>query len=238
MAETRRFGAPLLEAGQAQKHVTVNEALTRLDALAAGVVLSRTLASPPSAPADGDLYVAPAGAVGAWVGRAGMLALWDNGGWSFAPPVEGRRYWVEDEGAEIVHTGAAWVTRDAGLRRGAAMRLEVVTLDHAVPPGLSSVTAPLIPEKASVVAVTGRVLEPLTGAGVTAWRLGVAGASSRYGNGYGLAAGSFAHGMTSQPMTYFAATGLLIEATGGGTFTGGRIRLAAHCIIVEPPAAA
>jgi hypothetical protein len=43
--------------------------------------------------------------------------------------------------------------------------------------------------------------------------------------------------MTSQPLTYFSQTGLLIEATGGGAFTGGRVRLAVHCIIVEPPAA-
>jgi hypothetical protein len=237
MAETRRFGAPLLEAGQAQKHVTVNEALTRMDALAGGVVLSRTLAVPPTEPGDGDLFIPATGAGGQWAGRDGMLALWDNGGWLFAPPVAGRRLWVEDEAIEIAHTGTTWAVRDAGVRNGAGMRLEVVTLDHQLTAGASSLTAPIIPEKASVVAVTGRVLQELTGAGVTAWSLGVAGASARYGSGYGLAAGSFAHGMTSQPLAYFARTGLLIEATGGGAFAGGRVRLAVHCIVVEPPAA-
>jgi hypothetical protein len=226
----------LLEGGQAQKHVTVNEALTRLDALAGGVVASRTQLVPPPAPYDGDLFLVSSGAAGAWSGRDGMLALWDNGGWVFAPPVPGRRLWVEDEAVEIAHGGAGWATVSAGARKGATMRLEVVTVDHEVSPGLSSLTAPLIPEKASVVAVTGRVLETLTGAGVTAWRLGVPGAASRYGNGYGLSVGSFAHGMTSQPLAYFSPTGLLIEAMGGGSFNGGRIRLAAHCIIVDPPA--
>jgi hypothetical protein len=237
MAETRRFGAPLLDAGQAQKHVTVNEALTRLDALAGGVVVSRALAVPPAAPADGDLHIVAAGAGGAWTGRAGMLALWDNGGWVFAPPVAGRRLWVQDEAVEVIHDGAAWIIRDAGSRKGAAMRFEIATLDHPLTAGASSVTAPIIPEKACVVAVTGRVLETLTGAGLTGWTLGAPGAAARYGSGYGLDAGAFAHGMTSQPLTYFSPTGLLIEAT-GGAFTGGRIRLAVHCIMVEPPALA
>jgi hypothetical protein len=237
MAETRRLGAPLLEAGQAQKHVTVNEALTRFDALVGGVVLSRTLAVPPTAPSDGDLFIASTGAGGAWAGQAGMLALWDNGGWVFAQPVTGRRLWVEDESVEVAHDGTGWRVRDAGPRKGATMRLEVATLDHHILAGASSLTAPVIPERASVVAVTGRVLEALTGAGVNGWTLGVPGAAARYGSGYGLAAGSFAHGMTSQPLTYFSQTGLLIEATGGGAFTGGRVRLAVHCIIVEPPAA-
>lgn len=236
MAETRRFGAPLLEAGQAQKHVTVNEALTRLDALAGGVVLSRTLAVAPSAPDDGDLYIVPADAGGPWAGRAGMLALWDNGAWLFAPPIAGRRVWVEDEAVEIAHTGMAWAVRNAALRKGAAMRLEVVTLDHQITEGLSSLTAPVIPAKACVVAVTGRVLEVVTGVGVTGWRLGVSSAAGRYGTGYGLAAGSFAHGMTGQPVTYFTPTGLLLEAL-GGAFAGGLVRLAVHCIVVEPPAA-
>jgi hypothetical protein len=236
MAETRRFGAPLLEAGQAQKHVTVNEALTRLDALAGGVVVSRTLAVAPPAPSDGDLYIVPADSGGPWAGRAEMLALWDNGAWVFAPPVVGRRVWVEDEAVEIAHTGMAWATRNAALRGGAAMRLEVVTLDHQVSAGSSSLTVPVIPDKACVVAVTGRVLEALTGSGVTGWTLGVSGAAARYGTGYGLAAGSFAHGMTGQPMTYFSPTALLLEAI-GGAFAGGRVRLAIHCIIVEPPAA-
>ena len=34
MAETAKLTLPLLEAAQAQKHVTVNEALVRLDAAA------------------------------------------------------------------------------------------------------------------------------------------------------------------------------------------------------------
>ena len=48
MSETPRFAMPLLDAAQAQKHVTVNEALMRADMLAAACVESRHLADPPA----------------------------------------------------------------------------------------------------------------------------------------------------------------------------------------------
>lgn len=70
-----RLGLPYLAAGQLQKHVTLNEALTRLDALTQTAVVSRTVTAQPAAPADGALYILPAGATGAdWSGRpAGSL---------------------------------------------------------------------------------------------------------------------------------------------------------------------
>ena len=57
MATTPSLGLPLVEGGQAQKHVTVNEAFTRLDALAQLSVISRTISAPPVGPAEGDQYI-------------------------------------------------------------------------------------------------------------------------------------------------------------------------------------
>ena len=68
-----RLGLPYLAAGQLQKHVTLNEALTCLDALTQTAVVSRTATAQPAAPADGALYILPTGATGAdWrgLGRA------------------------------------------------------------------------------------------------------------------------------------------------------------------------
>jgi len=48
-----RLALPYLAAGQMQKHVTLNEALTRLDAIVQTVVVSRTTTAQPDAPADG-----------------------------------------------------------------------------------------------------------------------------------------------------------------------------------------
>ena len=44
-----RLGLPYLAAAQLQKHVTLNEALTRLDALVQTTVVSRTVAAHSSA---------------------------------------------------------------------------------------------------------------------------------------------------------------------------------------------
>lgn len=52
--DSARLGLPYVMAGQLQKHVTVNEALTRLDALVQTAVVSRTRSSPPSVVTEGD----------------------------------------------------------------------------------------------------------------------------------------------------------------------------------------
>ena len=79
MDETRHFALPLLAAGQAQKHVTVNEAFTRLDALAAGLAESASLGTPPPAPVEGDVYIVPEGGEAAWAVPAGTLCIRSNG---------------------------------------------------------------------------------------------------------------------------------------------------------------
>ena len=82
--QTARLGLPYLAAGQMQKHVTLNEALTRLDALIQTAVVSRTVSSQPAAPPDGALYILPAEAIGAaWTGLPqGALVRAEAGGWS------------------------------------------------------------------------------------------------------------------------------------------------------------
>jgi len=60
-----RLGLPYLAAGQLQKHVTLNEALTRLDALIQTAAVSRTTTVQPADPAEGALYILPEAATGA-----------------------------------------------------------------------------------------------------------------------------------------------------------------------------
>ena len=86
MSETARFRLPLLESGQAQKHVTVNEALARADCLAAGRVEELGRTTPPETPAEGTLWGVGSGATGAFTGQDGRMALFLGGGWSFADP--------------------------------------------------------------------------------------------------------------------------------------------------------
>lgn len=108
MSDTANLRLPLLEAAQAQKHVTVNEGLGLLDALAQIAVEDRDLAAPPPAPADGQCWIVAADPTGAWAGRAGQLAAWRDGAWRFSAPRAGWVAYAADEAAYLMFDGAAW----------------------------------------------------------------------------------------------------------------------------------
>ncbi|MBB5746451.1 DUF2793 domain-containing protein [Brevundimonas variabilis] len=105
-----RLNLPYLAAGQLQKHVTLNEALTRLDALVQTTVVTRTLKAQPARPTEGHLYILPEGATGAdWSSRkAGDLVRAGGGGWTLVPPVEGMIVLVLVPPAALVHRGGRW----------------------------------------------------------------------------------------------------------------------------------
>ena len=108
--QTARLGLPYLAAGQMQKHVTLNEALTRLDVLAQTAVISRSRADQPGDPSDGDLYILPADATGgAWGGRpAGALMRFEAGSWSAVPAPEGMAAVVIDEAGLLARLDGDW----------------------------------------------------------------------------------------------------------------------------------
>ena len=75
MTDTSQLKLPLLQPAQAQKHVTVNEALVRLDGLAQLVMQSRSLTIPPPTAAAGTGSVGctarrPEGGTGSMARRA------------------------------------------------------------------------------------------------------------------------------------------------------------------------
>jgi hypothetical protein len=236
MTETANLSLTLLEEAQAQKHVTVNEALVRIDALAGGRVESAGATAPPPAPAEGEAHIVGTGATGDWAGEDGRIAIRINGGWAFATPRAGQAFWDAGAGVRRQFDGGAWqVSPVATARRGAATLARVIEADHVLASGAISTTDPLIPDKAMVLGVTGRVDVAITGA--SSWQLGVSGSPDRYGAGIGTAEGSFIHGVTGWPTAYFGATSLLLTAI-GGDFAGGQIRLAVHVLEVVPPSAA
>lgn len=114
MSDTQHLALTYLEAAQAQKHVTVNEALARLDALVHLAVISRTLATPPATPVEGNRYLIAASPTGVWAGQAGKIAIYVAGQWVFATPREGWRLWVNAEDALLVFDGAAWTALGGG----------------------------------------------------------------------------------------------------------------------------
>lgn len=54
-------------------------------------VLSASITTPPPNPLDGDRYIVPVGATGAWTGEEGLVAIWDAGlqQWAFVPIPQG-----------------------------------------------------------------------------------------------------------------------------------------------------
>jgi hypothetical protein len=108
MSDTPLMALPLLEAGQAQKHVTHNEALLALDALIHLAVISRVVTVPPAIPADGDRYLVAAGATGEWTGHGGQIAYREAGSWRFATARTGWHLWVVAEDVFLVFDGTIW----------------------------------------------------------------------------------------------------------------------------------
>ena len=113
-----RLDLPYLQPAQAQKHVTHNEAVMRLDALVQLVLQHSAATVPPTDPLPGAAYGLGAGAVAAWSGQDGMLAIWQGEGWLFLPPAEGWRAWDLAAGAYRLWDGSAWVTPQQQDRLG------------------------------------------------------------------------------------------------------------------------
>jgi hypothetical protein len=110
MSSSSRLGLPYLAAGQAQKHVTVNESLLRLDALAQLTAVSATTSVQPASPTDGDIYLLPPGKTGDdWGAMAnGALAYYRDGAWEELTPKEGWRCAAIDSASLYVRGGGAW----------------------------------------------------------------------------------------------------------------------------------
>lgn len=106
--KTAYCGFPLLAAGQAQKEITHNEALTLADALISGAVEAGPLNAPPSAPTSGQMWIVGDNPSGSWAQAAGQLALWTQGGWRFLSPHPGQRLWDKTSGRFIWYRESAW----------------------------------------------------------------------------------------------------------------------------------
>ena len=131
MTETVRLGLPLIAEAQAQKHVTHNEALLKLDAIVQLSVRSREVADPPAAPVDGEAWIVAAGGTGEWSGHDGEVAVRQDGAWVFHVPGSGWVAWVEDERRLATHDGNAWVPVDAASLGGHPASDYVLTGDLA-----------------------------------------------------------------------------------------------------------
>lgn len=108
--ETTRHKLPLLAVSQAQKEITHNEALVRIDALLHPVVEDELAVPPLVGDADiGKCWIVAAAPVGDWAGQAEQIAVWIGGGWRFCAAADGMRVRVQSSGTDLVWVDDAWV---------------------------------------------------------------------------------------------------------------------------------
>jgi hypothetical protein len=108
MPNTVNHNLTLMAAGQAQKHVTLNEALVQLDAAIQLTVVSAALATPPPSPPEGARYIVPAAATGLFAGHGGQIAWFDAGAWRFVVPQPGWLAYDQSGQQYLSFDGTAW----------------------------------------------------------------------------------------------------------------------------------
>lgn len=106
------YGIQLLESAQSQPEVPLNTETRILEAMCSLSVKSRILTVPPAV-VDGDCYIIPGGASGAWLGQDERVAIGANGGWLIVTAKPGQQAYVQNEDlyAKYVGTGSpiGWV---------------------------------------------------------------------------------------------------------------------------------
>ncbi len=245
MANSPKLALPYLEAGQSQKHVTVNESLRMLDALVQLAVVSASLTTPPGSPANGAAYIVATGATGAWDDWDGDIAVYADNAWIRLPAQPGWRVWDIASGRMLVRIGAAWTPLTDALSlvaKAAAVTVAQGALGSSVGmavleetlSGLSGATVDstiAIPNRAICLGVSTRTTTAITGA--TSYGCGISGTPTKFGGSLGIAAGSTNIGVIG-PEAFYAATPIRLTAT-GGNFTGGAVRIAIHYLTLGLP---
>ncbi len=114
-------------------HITVNEALGKLDGLVQLAVQSRSVAAQPASPGDGAMHILPSGATGAsWLDMAGgLLARYADGVSETLTPRAGWLAWIIDEGLALIHDGEDWTPLSSTFKALTASAL-AVPRRHAV----------------------------------------------------------------------------------------------------------
>lgn len=217
---TGRLGLPYILTSQAQKEVTHNEALNRLDVLVQSVAQDADLNTPPGSPTLGACYIIGASPTGAWSGKAKQIAQAIEGGWFFVAPFKLLKFWVESKDLFYVYDGSAWMPEGLIMKdTGEYLRVEHKTEDISVT-GASKDSTIQIPDRAILLCVNVRVITAITGA--TSFGVGVAGDTTKFGNFIGIGLDSTNIGVIG-PTAYYSNTAIRLTAN-GSNFTAGVVR--------------
>ncbi len=110
---TSRFELPFILPNQAQKHVTHNVGIARLDAITHLSVDAFDIDAPPSAPENGATYVISSDPIGEFSTHAGQIASWSDFGWMFFIPKSGWIAWSKQDSEIRIFDGSGWGPLDS-----------------------------------------------------------------------------------------------------------------------------
>lgn len=105
--QTTHLALPYILPSQAQKHVTHNEALQRLDGTVQMVIKSE-VATPPQDALEGDCHLIGSAAAQDWAGKSGQLAFRQDDAWLYITPRNGWRAWFAADNRLKVLTLDTW----------------------------------------------------------------------------------------------------------------------------------
>lgn len=163
---TTRLALPLLQAGQAQKETTHNEALAILDIAVQASVLAVGMTMPPATPEPGAAWILGATPIGDWAGHAFALAAWTSGGWRFVEPHDGMAVWHIGDRQVVRFSAGSWaigVMSGASVTIGGQIVVGARRAAIANPPMVPVGTALADPEARSAI---GSILDALRGHGL------------------------------------------------------------------------
>lgn len=105
-----RLGYPTLTTSTLNLEASINEALFRFDVASCPQINSRTVATPPVSPVEGDVYIVPVGASAAWAYPDNYVVYHFGGFWYGFLPNRKLYLTVADEADQrIFWSGTAWV---------------------------------------------------------------------------------------------------------------------------------
>jgi hypothetical protein len=87
-----------------------------LDALVQCTVKNSTTTTPPGSPANGDAYIVPSGATGAWASQTNKIAVWvaRSSAWVLYTPKSGWVLYDQGVSTQKVYNGSAWSPLSGG----------------------------------------------------------------------------------------------------------------------------
>lgn len=112
MDNSNNLSLPYIAPSQAQKHITHNEAIRKLDTLVMLAVENDFYSTPPINTTDGTRFIVAQNSSGVWQNHENEIASWVDGAWEFATPQNGWLCWNEAEEVILVFSNSLWETHE------------------------------------------------------------------------------------------------------------------------------